>query len=141
MARNPIIRASFDPGRHIVIDPDKPVRVIRNWKHDCYTILQNGRPKASAKQVRLADVEFLVRTSGRNKMLRERKRNVHAYAVGRLIDYTHPDEDRVIEPIRGRSIAYKPYHAATFVDVETDTPVSTAKVVHFQENGVFYHAV
>jgi hypothetical protein len=123
-----------------VIDPDKPVRVIRNWKRDCYTILQNGRFKASAKQVRLADVEFRVRGSGRDRMLRERKRNVHAYAIGRLIDYTHPDEDRVIRRIRGRAVAYNPYRTAAFVDVETDTPVNAARVVHFQENGVFYRA-
>lgn len=123
-----------------MIDPDKPVRVIRNWKHDCYTILQNGTPKASARQVHLADVEFRVRQSGRNKMLREKRRNVHAYAVGRLIDYTHPDEDRVIGNIRGRAVAYDPYRAAAFVDVETDTPVTAARVVHFAENGVFYRA-
>ena len=123
-----------------MIDPDKPVRVIRNWKRDCYTILQHGRPKASAKQVCLADVEFLVRESGRNKMLREKRRNVHAYAVGRLIDYTHPDDDRVIEKIHGRAVAYYPYRAAAFVDVETNAPVSAAGVVHFDENGVFYRA-
>lgn len=123
-----------------MINRDKPVRVIRNWKHDCYTILQNGRAMASARQVHLADVEFLVRESGRNKMLRERKRNVHAYAVGRLIDYTHPDEARAIGEIGGRAIVYHPYRAAAFIDVETEAPVNVASDVHFQEDGVFYRA-
>ena len=114
-----------------VIDRTKPVRVIRNWKRDCYTILQDGRPKASAKQVRLANVEFLVRRSGREKMLREAKRNVHAYAIGQLLDYTHPDEGRELEGICGRIVAYDPYRRAAFVDIESQDPVSSARLVHF----------
>ena len=63
-----------------MIDHSKPVRVFRNWKHDCYSIMQDGRLRASAKQVRLANVEFQVRESGRQRMLVENRRNVHAFA-------------------------------------------------------------
>jgi hypothetical protein len=121
-----------------VIDPQKPVRVIRNWKRDCYTILQNGLPQASAKQVRLADVEFQVRESGRNRMLSKRKRNVHAYAIGRLIEYTHPDEDRDIAMADGRGVAYYPYQRAAFVDIKTNATVNSAPFVDFHEDGVYY---
>ncbi len=123
-----------------MIDTNKPVRVIRNWKHDCYTILQNGRPRASAKQVCLADVTFLVRASGRNRMLREHKRNVHAYAIGRLVDFAHPDEARELVTAGDRLVVYKPYDAATFIDVESGAPVSAASLVHFHEHGVSYRA-
>lgn len=123
-----------------MINPDQPVRVIRNWKRNCYTILQNGVPKASAKQVRLADVEFRIRPSGRDRMLRERKRNVHAYAIGRLIDFTYPDEDRVLEKIHGRTVSYSPYGKAAFMDIESNTPVTVAETVHFGEDGVVYRA-
>ena len=47
----------------IVIDQDQPIRVFKNLTHDCYSILQNGKLKASARQVLLSDVEFKVRES------------------------------------------------------------------------------
>ena len=75
-----------------MIDYDKPVRVFKNLTHGCYSILQNGKLKASARQVLLRDVEFKVRESGRQRMIREQRRNVHAFAVGHLVDYVHPNE-------------------------------------------------
>ena len=53
-----------------MIDTTKPVRVFRNWKRGCYSIMQGGLVKASARAIRLHDVEFLVRESGRARMLR-----------------------------------------------------------------------
>ena len=44
------------------------------------------------KCLRPRDVEFRVRESGRQRMLKEKSRNVHAFAVGRLIDYVHADD-------------------------------------------------
>ena len=45
------VRFRVAAGKIEVIDRDKPVRVFRNLKHGCYSILQNGRLKASARQV------------------------------------------------------------------------------------------
>lgn len=120
------------------IDPDKPVRVFRNWKLGCYSIMQGGALKASASQVRLADVEFLVRESGRDRMLRLNRRNVHAYAIGRLVDYVHVDEERRLEPIAGRSVAYDPYRAPSFLDTQSHVRVGSARVADFHEHGVTY---
>ena len=121
-----------------MIDHEKPVRVIHNWKHDCYSIMQNGRLKASARQVRLSDVEFRVRESGRERMLRNQRRNIHAYAIGRLLDFVHPDDDRELGGMSGRSVYYNPYQFAFFADKETQAPVNSALVVQFDERGVVY---
>ena len=121
-----------------MIDFDKPVRVFRNWKHGCYSIMQGATALVSARQVSLADVEFRVRESGRQRMLRERRKNVHAYAVGRLVDYVHPSEAREIAGMAGRGIIYDPYRFASFVDGETESPVHCANQVRFDESGVVY---
>ena len=121
-----------------MIDRDKPVRVFRNWKHDCYSIMQHGKLLASAKQVRLADVEFRVRESGRKRMLRNQRKNVHAFASGELLDYVHPDESRNLEKLIGRGVFYNPYEFSTFVDNETQSPVKSDNVAHFDEDGVIY---
>ena len=121
-----------------MIDRNAPVRVFKNLKHGCYSIMQGGVIKASARQVRLADVEFRVREAGRRRMLRERRKNEHAFAVGRLVDFVHPDEPRDIEPMPGRAVVYDPYRFESFVDRETRLPVTAASAARFDEHGVVY---
>ncbi len=121
-----------------VIDKNLPVRVFKNLKHGCYSIMQRGVIKASAKQVRLRDVEFRVRESARQRMLREKRSNVHAFAVGRLVDYVHPGDDRELERMKGRSAFYDPYRFPYFVDGETNAPITRVSVAHFDEDGVIY---
>ena len=121
-----------------MIDRDLPVRVFKNLKHGCYSIMQRGVIRASARQVRLQDVEFRVRETGRQRMLRERRRNVHAFAVGRLVDYVHPDDSREIAPIMGRDAFYDPYRFPSFVDGETNAPVTNVRIARFDEDGVVY---
>jgi hypothetical protein len=121
-----------------VLDPSKPVRVFRNWKHHCWSIMQGGVLCASARQVRLADVQFRVRESGRQRMLRDRRKNVHAYAVGRLVDWVHPDDGRELETLEGRGVMYDAYRFATFVDTDTHTPVTTSADVRLDEAGATY---
>ncbi|MDH3413978.1 MAG: hypothetical protein OEM98_16040 [Gammaproteobacteria bacterium] len=121
-----------------MIDQRKPVRVFKNWKLGCYGIMQDGRLKASARQVRLVDVEFRVRASGRKRMLDNGVRNVHAYAIGRLIDYVHPSEARELDGLCGRVTFYDPQRFSAFVDSETGAPVIYVGAAHFDERGVIY---
>lgn len=121
-----------------MIDYNRPVRVFKNWKLGCYNIMQSGRLLTSARQVRLAGVEFLVRESGRRRMLEKGSRNVHAYAVGTLVDYVHPKDSRELGKLDGRGIFYNPYKFSSFVDDETETPIKSAEFAQFDESGVVY---
>ncbi len=121
-----------------MIDYSKPVRVFKNWRLGCYGIMQDGKLLASAKQVRLEGVEFLVRESGRQRMLRRRRRNVHAYAIGHLSDYVHPSEQRALAPMHGRGVFYDPHRFSSFVDTETRSSVTRAESAQFDESGVVY---
>jgi len=121
-----------------VINRNLPVRVFMNLKYGCYSIMQKGVIRASAKQVRLEHVTFRVREAGRLRMLREQRRNVHAFAVGRLLDYVHPSEARELESMSGRGVYYNPHEAGAFLDCDTRTPVPSAGLVQFNEHGVVY---
>lgn len=121
-----------------MIDTEAPVRVFKNLRHGCYSIMQRGVVRASARQVRLRDVEFRVREAGRQRMLREQRRNVHAFAVGRLVDFVHPGDTRDMEPMVGRGAFYDPWRFASFVDSDTEAPVTAVKVAQFDEDGVTY---
>ena len=61
-----------------VIDRDQPVRVFKNLKHGCYSIMQRGVVRASARVVRLADVEFRVGEKGRQK--------IHVHSMSRQVN-------------------------------------------------------
>ena len=122
----------------MAIDFSKPVRVFKNPKLGCYNIMQGGLIKATARQIRLRDAEFLVRESGRLRMLRENRRTIHAYIQGRLVDYAHPDEAKTISQLAGRSVTYNPYRYNSFVDRETETPLANAPWVQLDEHGVTY---
>lgn len=119
-----------------MIDYNRPVRVFKNWKLGCYNIMQSGKLLTSARQVRLSGVEFLVRESGRKRMIENGRRNVHAYAVGTLVDYVHPEESRDLDKVSGRGVFYNPYKFSSFVDNETETPIMAADFAQFDESGV-----
>ena len=121
-----------------MIDKNLPVRVFKNLKHGCYSIMQRGVIKASAREVRLSGVEFRVREAGRQRALRENRRNVHAFAVGRLVDYVHPSDSRRMEPMVGRGAFYDPLRFPSFVDRETQAPVTAVSLAQFDEDGVIY---
>ena len=74
-------------------------------------------------------------------MLRGLPKNVHAYAVGHLVDYVHPQEDRRLQGLEGRRVFYDPFRFASFVDTATHAPVWAAEQVHFDETGVVYAPV
>ncbi len=121
-----------------MINHDHRVHIFKNWKHNCYSIMQHGVVVASARQVRLADVEFRVRETGRERMLQRQKKNLHANANGRHLDVVHPTQDRDLERVEGRSVFYNPYRFEYFADCETQDPVTEADIVQLDEYGVTY---
>ena len=75
---------------------------------------------------------------GRRRQLKEQRRKVHAFAVGGLVDYVHPCDDRQLAGINGRAVAYNPNEFALFYDRLTQDRVTTAELVHLDEQGASY---
>lgn len=123
-----------------MIDRTRPVRVFKNWQRGCYSIMQGGVVRASAREVRLHTVEFLVRASGRARMLKLKRRNVHAYAVGLLDDFVHPDQSQALPALDGRVAFYDPYRFDAFVDQQTLQPVFVAEQALLTDRGLIYLA-
>jgi hypothetical protein len=68
-----------------VIDIHKPVEVYRNLHKKCWSVRQGGKVKCHTSYICLQDVKFVVQPAGREKVLREKKKNVHAFVRGYLI--------------------------------------------------------
>lgn len=112
--------------------------VYRNLRNQKLSLKQRNRVIGYANAVILTDVEFRVRESGRQRCLREKQKNVHAFAVGAM-EATTPDDIQAFN--RGVRVSYNPYQSAHFFDVATGTPVYHGKRVLVTANdGIFVEA-
>lgn len=111
---------------------DKPVEVYRNLHQKCWSIRQGGLVVAHAKRVYLRDVEFRVRESGRQKVIREQRKNVHAWIRGYLClaaDIRAATAHIADDDLNYGSAYYNPYSYETFVDKRTNLPIMEAEFV------------
>ena len=106
----------FDTSEQVAAAVGGRVRVYRNLARDSYSVMamegpDKGRVVAWAKEVFLDDVKFVVRESGRQRVLNERRKNVHAFVDGKLTS-DQPVWD-IDETVRVR---YNPYVGPHFMD-------------------------
>lgn len=90
-----------------------------------------GRVIMHAMAWKVTDVTFKVSEAGRQRVLREKRKNVHAGVVGHLVSYTNTDGHSVVHNTdmtmpAGKRISYNPYRFSTFFDVESLIPLHTA---------------
>lgn len=81
---------------------------------------RTGRVIRHTDKVHIANPEFVVRKAGRERVLREGKKNVHAFVRGDVTFFNlmyRPTLD---------TLTYNPYKYASFVDKQTEEPVYQA---------------
>ena len=126
---------------------NKRVFVYRNLHQDCWSVKskETGRVVAHADSVQLDNVDFKVSEPGRQRVLREKSKNVHAGLVGTLKHFTpkgsqmpgavfvneapKADFESSSEPV---AITYNPYKYAHFVVKATEQPVAKAETATLQ---------
>lgn len=115
-----------------------PVQVYRNLNRTG----PNGEPIYSIRDkktrrvtnhlthITLTNATFTVSEKGRQRVNREKRKNVHAHITGTPTT-TLPDGN-------WRHATYNPYTAPTFTDRETGQPVHRATHVHLDATGIHY---
>ena len=88
---------------------------------------KTGRVVHHTKNVHIRDPQFVVREGGRQRVLRERKKNVHAFVRG----YATYFEDCPMSD----TIGYNPFKYDSFVKMPDETPVHKAKRAWLNVNG------
>jgi len=123
------------------------VRIYWNLHRGCWSVMdaRTNRILGHATQVLVREPRFVVREAGRQRVLRERKKNVHAFVVGQLeaAIWTHAgcaftasgwgwDNDRKMNNTYrnfansdGRQVSYNPFHFGHFYRV-ADTEIDRA---------------
>jgi hypothetical protein len=101
------------------------VEVYFNLHKHVFSIRQcsTGRVILHSDKVHIDKPQFVVRKSGRDRVLREGKKNVHAFVRGNITVFDDFDPDYLDYSL----VSYNPYRFDTFVDVHDMSPVRTAK--------------
>ena len=105
------------------------VKVYRNLRQRCWSIKDGKKPIYHLGGLRLKDCIFRVQPAGRARVLRENRKNVHAYVKGEICSFKH--DYLAIHS----SCTYDPFLYSTFVDLITKKPLFVAKEVVFLPHG------
>ena len=86
------------------INFNKQVMIYKNLHNGLFSVKQGGLVVAHIDSVFLASVSFKVNESGRIRVIREQKKNVHAFIVGYIVSVNHTPMS-----LLKRAITYNPY--------------------------------
>ena len=113
------------------------VEVYKNLHKNCWSVRDNKtrRVIGHVRHIHLTDTTLVVRPSGRDRVLREGVKNVHAFVTGTLVSANqyYPDSWGYSE-----EIVYDPYMHSSFVEKGTNVPVHTRPHIYFDAKGKLY---
>jgi len=114
------------------------VFAYRNLHRQCWSVKAlegplKGRVIYHANEITLFECTFKVSQAGRQRVLREQKKNVHAGVQGYISDnftFADPESHGCDTPV-----TYNPYKYDSFVDARCEVPVSSAMFVNLNSKG------
>ena len=121
-----------------IIMTDK-VEVYRNLHKNCWSVRDNktGRVVQHLDEIHLRDADLVVRPGGREKVLREKRKNVHAFAKGQVTAWLSQLSEEY-EAYPTKQIVYNPYLYDSFVYVTSKTPIFHAERLYLTKKGEVY---
>ena len=117
-------------------DLGQTVRVYRNLLNGLISVQHNIKERGwilsgHCDSCVIVEVSFQVSEPGRKRVLAKRKRNVHAYATGRLISRNSTD---IYAPVQ---LGYDPYKCGFFYDKQTGQKITRAECLIVRNNEVY----
>lgn len=96
------------------------VDVYYNLHKHCWSVRHKGKVIKHTDRVVLIKAKFVVQPAGRQRVLKEKKKNVHAFVRGIML----PDDWEVeTHLLPTDEVTYNPYKYKTFVKKQTEEPV------------------
>lgn len=102
---------------------DQKVRVYFNLHNRLFSVMHGRRVVAHVPRVKLKNVKFKVSESGRQRVLDNQRKNVHAFVEG-TFDHLPKGEHELL----GEGVTYNPYKNSTFIRTKDNSPIHAAKV-------------
>jgi len=116
------------------------VKVYYNLHKKTFSVQKDGRIIMYADYVKLKDVTFKVREGGKERVRKEKKKNVHAFVIGTLLDYCEWPCENMPTETNDHVITYNPYEYDSFVRLDTKEPVFSANEIDMinSKNKIFH---
>lgn len=109
------------------------VRVYFNLQKKLFSVVdtKTGRVVDHVSNLTLSNVRFTVRESGRQRVIKERRKNVHAFVVGDWFRFPADTQEMVRDV---HLVSYNPYKGPHFYDVLSGDAVHAADYVSMGVN-------
>jgi len=114
------------------INPDKPVRVYRNLHKKVISVKQDGLVRCHADNVVLHHCKFIVSKAGQKRVRAEKRKNVHSYIKGMVVDARLTDH---ILPFAWEVLYYNPYNTDFWTMESNGKEVESAEWVDVDGTG------
>ena len=116
-------------------------KVYFNLHKKCFSVValegeNKGRVIAHRQSIILHDVEFKVSEAGRQRVIREQRKNVHACCVGRWEGEMGENSTLPMSTKKPQPVTYNPYKYSSFVCKETEQPIYQAKVALLKDKQI-----
>lgn len=92
---------------------------------------KTGLVVARGNKFRIENVECKVREGGRKKVIREKKKNVHAFPIGLYSGECEMNTSQMIE------LYYNPYTTNSFINKETGEAVNEVDLIYFEDGKAY----
>ena len=123
------------PYKGRTFDPDRPVRVYRNLGHEspeAFSVMQRGLVVGHADRLVLGAARPVVSAAGRARVLRTKRKNVHAFIEGHVLGDHMAEHVLIQSPLDRTQWVYRPDKAGHFYEPHLGQEVTYADVVLFR---------
>jgi hypothetical protein len=114
------------------------VEVYRNLTKNCYSVRHKGKVISHEDEAILAATKFRVQPAGRARVLKEKRKNVHAYLKGVVVGSN--TEDLLNLDLAGKNLVrvrYNPYEKDHFFEALSLKKVEFEPLMILTESGMF----
>ena len=102
---------------------NKKVMVHYNLNKHTFSITYRNKLITHADHIKLNDVEFRVRPGGRARVLEDKRKNVHAFVIGTLLEYCKYPCESLPNETNNNIVTYDPYKYSSYVMKDTKEPI------------------
>ncbi|MBV9125686.1 MAG: hypothetical protein JO112_20240 [Planctomycetes bacterium] len=117
--------SSFVPYKNRILNLHREVMVYRNLRGRSigkrWSIMQDGLVVGHAGDVTIKEARFVVREAGRQRVIRDKRKNVHAFVAGKLTPTWYGGDFE--------GVSYDPYTRDCFFSLYDGRAVYTADFV------------
>jgi hypothetical protein len=118
------------------------VDVYKNLHKDVFSVkcrepINRGKVLKHTNNALIADVEFAVQPAGRIKVIRSKRKNVHAFVRGTLVDLSQESLDSIARTHEMVEVTYNPYKHGAFYETKSQHLRVKASFVLIKDKKVF----